>query len=241
MTTAPGTAATVQAMGECALLVELAGTGQVLELYRALGSIEQAPRPQAVLDLVPAETTLLVTYEGGPGTRRVVHDWVSGHLLSHQLPRPADPASPSTLDPAALDDTVLYGQTELVTLPVTYDGPDLDEVAELTGLSAAEVIAAHTGTDWTAVFCGFAPGFAYLAGGDPRLQVARRSTPRTRVPAGSVALAGHYCGVYPRESPGGWRLIGRTGITLWDTAAVPPAVIRPGMRVRFVPSEPTIR
>ena len=102
-----------------------------------------------------------------------------------------------------------------------------------TGLTAAEVIAAHTGNPWQAAFVGFAPGFAYLIGGDPRLRVARQPQSRPRVPGGSVALAGEYSAVYPRESPGGWQLIGRTTATLWDETAEPAAAIRPGRRVRF--------
>ena len=97
-----------------------------------------------------------------------------------------------------------------VQIDVVYDGPDLDEVARLTGLTADQVVAAHTGTPWRVGFGGFAPGFAYLVGGDSRLEVARRAEPRTKVPAGSVGLAGEFSGVYPRESPGGWQLIGRT-------------------------------
>ena len=118
-------------------------------------------------------------------------------------------------------------------VPVVYDGADLDDVARLTGLTPAEVAAAHTGTPWVVAFTGFAPGFGYLTGGDPRLRVPRHDVPRPRVPAGAVGLAGRYSGVYPRASPGGWRLIGRTGLTLWDAAADPPAELRPGRRVRF--------
>ncbi len=92
---------------------------------------------------------------------------------------------------------------------MVYDGADLDEVARLTGMTPDQVVAAHTGTLWRVGFGGFAPGFAYLVGGDERLNVPRQSEPRTRVPAGSVALAGEFSGVYPRESPGGWQLIGR--------------------------------
>ncbi len=95
------------------------------------------------------------------------------------------------------------------------------------------MIAAHTGTEWKVGFTGFAPGFAYLIGGDPRLVVPRRAEPRPRVTAGSVALAGPYSGVYPTESPGGWQLIGHTDLPLWDLQRDPPAVLRPGMRVRF--------
>ncbi|CAN5231314.1 allophanate hydrolase subunit 1 [soil metagenome] len=119
-------------------------------------------------------------------------------------------------------------------IPVSYDGEDLDDVAAATGLSCADVIAAHTGSPWTVAFGGFAPGFFYLTGGDPRLAVPRRSTPRTRVPAGSVGLAGSFSGVYPRESPGGWQLIGRTDAILWDVERTPPALLTVGAIVRFV-------
>jgi KipI family sensor histidine kinase inhibitor len=116
---------------------------------------------------------------------------------------------------------------------VTYDGPDLAEVASLTGLSEAAVVTAHTESVWTVGFGGFAPGFAYLTGGDPRLHVPRRGTPRPSVPAGSVGLAGEFSGVYPRSSPGGWQLIGHTDVDLFDVDRDPPALLQPGTRVRF--------
>ena len=121
-----------------------------------------------------------------------------------------------------------------VEVPVTYDGPDLPEVARLTGLEEDEVVAAHTGTAWRVAFGGFAPGFAYLVGGDPRLQVPRRDRPRTRVPAGAVGLAAEFSGVYPRESPGGWQLIGRTEVAMWDVDRDPPALLHADATVRFV-------
>lgn len=123
--------------------------------------------------------------------------------------------------------------TAEIVIAVSYDGPDLGDVAALTGLSEDEVVAAHTGTPWTVGFGGFAPGFAYLTGGDPRLRVPRRSTPRPNVAAGSVALAGDFSGVYPRSSPGGWQLIGRAEVDLFDVDRSPPALLQPGMRVRF--------
>ncbi|WP_377323398.1 allophanate hydrolase subunit 1 [Pimelobacter simplex] len=119
-------------------------------------------------------------------------------------------------------------------MAVVYDGPDLAEVAGQTGLSEAEVVAAHTATPWRVAFGGFAPGFAYLVGGDPRLRVPRRAEPRTTVPAGSVGLAGEFSGVYPRASPGGWQLIGRTDVVLWDLDREPPALLAAGATVRFV-------
>lgn len=122
----------------------------------------------------------------------------------------------------------------VVEVPVTYDGDDLADVARLTSLTVDEVVLAHTGTPWTVAFGGFAPGFAYLVGGDPRLRVPRRDSPRARVPAGAVGLAGEFSGVYPRESPGGWQIVGRTDLTLWDVDRPRPALLVTGSLVRFV-------
>jgi KipI family sensor histidine kinase inhibitor len=197
--------------GRAALLVELEGTGEVMDLYRALSA---AP-PEGVIDLVPAARTLLVTFE-------------PGRACFEDLARVV-----KSTDPAAATETA----AGLVELPVSYDGPDLDAVAELTGLSRAEVVRRHTGSDYVVAFCGFAPGFAYLAGGDPALRVPRRESPRTAVPAGAVGLAGEFTGVYPRSSPGGWQLIGHTGAPLWDVDRDPPALLVAGTRVRFVEAE----
>lgn len=134
---------------------------------------------------------------------------------------------------APTDPTAPLGGPE-IEVPVVYDGADLDEVSRLTGLTASEVVEAHAGTPWTVAFGGFAPGFSYLVGGDPRLHVPRRDSPRGRVPAGSVGLAGEFSGVYPRESPGGWQLVGHTDLTMWDTARTEPALLTGGMTVRFV-------
>ena len=127
----------------------------------------------------------------------------------------------------------LLGESREVRIEVVYDGEDLAEVARLSGLSIDAVIAAHTGTPWRAAFGGFAPGFTYLAGGDPRLSVPRRSSPRTAVPAGSVALGGEFSAAYPRVSPGGWQLLGRTDAVLWDLGREQPALIAPGDAVVF--------
>jgi KipI family sensor histidine kinase inhibitor len=124
---------------------------------------------------------------------------------------------------------------ELVELPVVYDGPDLERVGEHWGVPAGEVGQIHAGTGFRVAFVGFAPGFGYLTGLPEDRAVPRLATPRTRVPAGSVGLAGSYTGVYPGESPGGWLLIGRTDVRLFDVARQPPALLRPGVRVRFVP------
>lgn len=125
---------------------------------------------------------------------------------------------------------------DLVELPVVYDGPDLAFVADAWTVDVDEVVRRHTAIEYVATFCGFAPGFAYLAGLPDALAVPRLESPRAQVPAGSVALAATWCGVYPSASPGGWRLLGRTDVTLWDPAAVPPALLAPGTRVRFVAS-----
>lgn len=120
-----------------------------------------------------------------------------------------------------------------VEVPVRFDGPDLADVAGLWGVSSARVVDIVTGTPFRVAFCGFAPGFGYLTGLPARFQVPRRATPRTRVPAGSVALAGPYAGVYPRSSPGGWQIVGTTGAALWDPARDPAALLAPGADVRF--------
>lgn len=137
---------------------------------------------------------------------------------------------------------IVVGQAELFTIEVVYDGDDLAAVAESTGLSVDDVISRHEDGNYRVAFCGFSPGFAYLSGLDPTLHLPRRSTPRTRVPAGAVAIAAGYSAVYPAESPGGWHLIGTTTptttATLWDTGADPPAVLRPGRFVRFRQVEP---
>ncbi|MFV0426090.1 MAG: 5-oxoprolinase subunit B family protein [Beutenbergiaceae bacterium] len=122
-----------------------------------------------------------------------------------------------------------------VEIAVTYDGEDLQDVACTTGLTSTEVITRHSQAAYTVEFIGFAPGFAYLTGLDPVLHLPRLNTPRTSVPAGSVAIAGGYSAVYPRSSPGGWRLLGRTTATLFDVDADPPALLAAGTRVRFVP------
>lgn len=195
--------------GDRALLVECGSGDEVLALAAALRD-RDAP---GVVDIVPGARTVLVTVSG---TDRQAA--LRTHLTETVLVTPAELSVPDRAD---------------VVIDVVYDGADLAEVSELTGMSAGEVIAAHTGTPWRVGFGGFAPGFAYLVGGDTRLRVPRRSEPRTRVPAGSVALAGEYSGVYPRESPGGWQLIGRTDAVLWDTQRPQPALLTPGMWVRF--------
>jgi KipI family sensor histidine kinase inhibitor len=165
-----------------------------------------------VLDIVPGARTVLLALDG------------TG--LQGALRRRLD-----TLEVAAASEVA--APAEPLVIDVVYDGTDLAEVAGLTGLTEAEVVEAHTGTPWAVGFCGFAPGFAYLVDGDPRLAVPRRSEPRAAVPAGAVGLAGEFTGVYPRRSPGGWQLIGRTDAVLWDIERPDPALLTPGGWVRF--------
>src|SRR5450830_1854416 len=122
----------------------------------------------------------------------------------------------------------------LIEIPVHYNGEDLADVAQLLGVTPEEVIRRHTGSEYTVAFTGFAPGFAYLSGGHPSFNLPRRSTPRTRIPAGAVGLAGTFSGVYPQASPGGWQIIGVTPTAMWDLARDVPALLQPGFRVKFV-------
>lgn len=201
--------------GDRGLLVELADTDSALacaELVRA-----HPAATDVLADVVPgARTVLLVARTDGLGER-----------LRALVPREEDVARalPGARPPGPVHPEVV--------VPAVYDGPDLAEVAALTGMSEEAVVAAHTGTPWRVAFGGFAPGFAYLVGGDPRLRVPRRTQPRTTVPAGSVGLAGEFSGIYPRSSPGGWQLIGRTDLVLWDVERDPPALLAAGLAVRF--------
>ena len=208
--------------GDAALLVEVGGDGgsgtdEVLALTAAL----REAALDVVVDLVPAARTVLVIGSVG----------IDLAAVRRGIAAIADRTVVGTATAAAPDDDVL--------IPVRYDGPDLDDVARLTGLTRAEVIDLHSGTRWRAAFIGFAPGFAYLTaeesarGTGPGLDVPRRAESRTNVPAGSVALAGGFSAVYPNASPGGWQLIGSTDVPLWDVDRDPPALIGPGQWVRF--------
>ncbi|MEQ0560622.1 allophanate hydrolase subunit 1 [Amycolatopsis sp. NEAU-NG30] len=190
--------------GRRALLAEL---DDVLGFQAAL---EQAP-PDGVVELVPAARTLLVRFDPA-----VTDAGRLGAALRRVSP----------VDSRAAD----AGE---VVIPVVYDGEDLADVAAETGLSVASLVDRHTAGSYVSAFCGFAPGFAYLTGSDPALHVARRSSPRTRIPPGSVAVAGEYSAVYPSASPGGWRLLGRTDVRVWDVERDPPNLLPPGTRVRF--------
>ena len=205
--------------GESALLVEVAGLEEVLALEAVVRPLAEAGEGPwtGVTDVVAGARTVLVV--SSPGADLGV---LAGAL--REASARMDVRAGASTDGA------------VVEVPVAYDGPDLDDVARLTGMDPVEVVQAHTGTPWRVAFGGFAPGFAYLAGGDARLQVPRLDSPRSSVPAGAVGLAGEFSGVYPRPSPGGWRLLGTTDIVLWDADRDPPALLRPGTTVRFVDS-----
>lgn len=191
-----------------ALLVELADLDQTLAL---LASLQRHP-PHGVEELVPAARTILVEYRASATRAETLVQDIAARSLTQGAER---------------SDT-------LIEIPVQYDGEDLAEVAQILGITADEVVQRHTGSEYTVAFTGFAPGFAYLSGGHPSLNVPRRSTPRTRLPAGSVGLAGTFSGVYPQASPGGWQIIGTTPVAMWDITRAQPALLQPGYRVRFV-------
>lgn len=195
--------------GEAAVLVELADLSQALAL---LASLQADPLP-GVKEIVPGARTLLLTLD----TQQLTRDALAQALATRSL------------------DVRETAAGTLVEIPVHYDGEDLAEVAALLRITPEDVVRRHTGSDWFVAFTGFAPGFAYLTGGDELLRtLPRRSSPRTRIPAGAVAAAGGFSGVYPKASPGGWQLLGQTLTSMWDVQRDPPALLQPGQRVRFV-------
>ena len=172
----------------------------------AAGQWRAAALP-GVIDVVPAASTVLVVHDGT--------------------------FDASTLTPPAVAEIAAVGP--LVVVPVRYDGADLQAVADACSMSVDQVIEIHSGAEYTCAFCGFIEGFPYLVGLDARLVLPRRSTPRTRVPRGSVAMASTFTGVYPTTTPGGWHLLGHTDMPMWDDDRDPPATLPPGTRVRFEP------
>jgi KipI family sensor histidine kinase inhibitor len=195
----------VRAVGADALLLEVEDpAGWFAELCRRRDQGELE-----VLDIVPGARTVLLDGVTDPsGVAAAVRSW---------RPDPSVTASGS-----------------VVSVPVEFDGPDLADVAKQWGVPPQEVVDRLSQTEFHVAFCGFAPGFAYLAGLPDELAVPRLETPRPKVPAGSVGLADRYAGIYPTASPGGWRLVGHTTVTLFDHARTPPALLAPGTRVRFV-------
>jgi len=192
------------------LLVELPDLEHTLALLHSL----QTEAIVGIEELIPAARTILVRFTPQRIARKTLQDAIARRStraranLTHQQPP--------------------------VEIPVIYDGEDLAEVAQMLALSVEEVIQRHTDHEWFVAFTGFSPGFAYLAGGDPIFNVPRRSTPRTKVPTGSVSLAGTFSAIYPRESPGGWQLIGTTTVPMWDVTRARPALLELGQRLRFV-------
>ncbi|WP_235747953.1 5-oxoprolinase subunit B family protein [Nocardia coffeae] len=205
----------IRQAGDRALLVEPSDRD---ELMGFIDRLRDDP-VGGVCDVLPAARTVLITLR--PGVDVVV--------MIRRLRAAFDTSSKY----AARD----VKDSAVVEIPVRYDGVDLTETAALLGISEAELIARHTGALWRCAFIGFAPGFGYLEAPGAELSVPRREQSRTAVPAGSVALAAGYSAVYPRSSPGGWRIIGRTTTTLWDLDRPEPALLRPGTRVRFTAAE----
>ncbi len=210
---------TLKPLGDSAWLVEFPGlTGEVaLALARVMGLVNalETNRPAGVLDVVSSFDSLAVHFEGGDGLDGL--DWIRS---------------------ATLVDRLTAGDE--VKIPVCYGGghgPDLEQVAEKTGLSAEQVVGLHSSVVYTVAAVGFSPGFPYLLGLPEQLHLPRRATPRLEVPAGSVAMAGGQAGIYPFASPGGWHVLGRTGVSLFDPALPRPALLRSGDRVRFVAVE----
>jgi KipI family sensor histidine kinase inhibitor len=194
--------------GDRAILVEVADASE----RRRLGTtLRRRPLPGTV--------------EHVPGARTVLVVATAPNAL---------PAIAAALRDMVLDEDDSPDQRDELVVEVRYDGPDLQSVATHLGITPAEVVTRHTGQEWTVEFAGFAPGFAYLLGSQGGLDVPRRESPRTRIPAGSVGLAGPFSGIYPRPSPGGWQLIGNSDVRLWEPDRDPPALLTPGRRVRFV-------
>ncbi|MFD3652385.1 allophanate hydrolase subunit 1 [Streptomyces sp. NPDC058620] len=220
MSTPAASGVRVLSVGPDALLIECASGDEAEALHAELLRRRARGELPAVRDLVPGARTVLldgITYTGRDGGVRG-REQFAAELASWRIPG------------------LRRATGEAVEIPVVYDGPDLADVAEAWGVGVAEVPRMHAETEFRVAFCGFAPGFGYLTGLPGHLHVPRRATPRTSVGAGAVALAGPYTGVYPRDSPGGWQLIGRMPEPgeLWNPAREPAALLAPGTRVRFV-------
>ncbi len=192
------------------MLIEVSSLDEVGAVRAALAAAVDRGELPDLVELVPAARTVLASV--APGGNLAALPEV---LAKADLSRPARRASRE------------------VRIPVHYDGPDLELVARTAGLAPDEMVALHSGAEYSVAFTGFAPGFGYLVGLPAPLVQARLDHPRTKVPPGSVGIAGEFTGIYPRSSPGGWRLIGRTELALFDPHRDPPALLVPGDRVRF--------
>jgi 5-oxoprolinase (ATP-hydrolysing) subunit B len=186
---------------------------EVVCLLSALGA-----RPPGVLNLHPAFSSVLIDFDPRRYEHRQIEQLVRARL--------AESGSMAAEPAHTIEIPVFYGGDA---------GPDLEDVARHTGLTPRDVIRLHSAADYLVYFLGFSPGFPYLGGLPPELATPRLPSPRRSVPAGSVAIGGSQTGIYPSASPGGWRIIGHTQISLFDAAAVPPALLRPGDHIRFLP------
>ena len=221
-------AQTISPLGDDALLVTFAHTiswdvgVRVRAAARRIRERFHAANVEPVTDVVPAYTTLAVYFDSA----RISFDSVAS-VVAQELDR-ADAQRDAQRDAEQRD------RSAAVEIPVCYDGPDLADVAERTGLSIDDVIERHCARTYHAYMLGFVPGFAYLGDLDQSLVLPRRAVPRVRVPAGSVAIAGAQTAAYPLETAGGWHLIGTTSVALFDPGRDPPGLIRAGDTVRFV-------
>jgi inhibitor of KinA len=209
-----------RAAGDAALLVEFGDTLDPEINRRALAFAEQVAQAHApgITDSVPTYCAVLIHYEPLQLSFQTVTAWAQAQLAQ---------TTPLT--------ALRRHQIEIPTCYGGEAGPDLEFVAHYHHLTPEEVVRQHSRMDYTVYMMGFMPGFPYLGGLPPELETPRLETPRTRVPAGSVGLAGKQTGIYPLESPGGWRIIGQTAVKLFDPALDPPALLAPGDQVRFVP------
>ncbi|GAA2044821.1 allophanate hydrolase subunit 1 [Agromyces tropicus] len=216
--------------GRAALLVECDGLDEVLALHDALAG----SAPDGVVELVPAARTLLVALDPARLPLESAENWVRrtardrGSIDDGRAGAPGGAGAPPAGASSAADDRMADAVIE-----VDYRGEDLLDLAAVLDVTPEHLVARHVAAHWRVAFIGFAPGFGYLVADDWPFDVPRLDVARTRVPPGAVGLAGAFSGAYPRESPGGWRLIGRTDAVLWDPAADPPAALLPGRGVRF--------
>jgi KipI family sensor histidine kinase inhibitor len=205
-------------VGRDALLVEVGGVDEAAAVYRLVRRLaaDGQGSPQPPRDVVPAARTVLLDHVAD------VDAW-QRLLQSHAT---------SLADERSVPGAATGSET---VLRVRYDGPDLDRVAAAWRCTPEEVVRRHSEAGYRVAFCGFAPGFAYCTSDREDPHVPRRDEPRTSVPAGSVGLAGRYCGVYPQTMPGGWQLVGTTDAVMFDPGRAEPALLNPGDRVRFEP------
>lgn len=215
MVTPPGVVIVLRPMGERAVLAEVADLAAAVRLHAALA----ADAPAGIDDLVPAARTVLVCFDPARIPPASVRAWIRSTASAHA----EDPEPGPVLD-----------------VPLRYDGADLDDTAALLGIPVSDLVSRHAAAEWSVAFTGFAPGFAYLVSADWPFDVPRLDRPRTRVPAGAVGLAAGFTGAYPRQTPGGWRLIASTDAVLFDPDAAHPALLPPRARVRFVPERPRV-